>query len=101
MGNVFSNFFSRLAGSGGGDAAEAEIGEEVEYKGYGIRPAPRREGSEWLTAGIISKQVGDELKEHHFVRVDKHMTKDSADEFSIVKAKQIIDEQGDNLFRDR
>ena len=81
-------------------AADQESEAAVEYKGWSIRPTPRREGSQWLTAGVIAKQFPDGVKEHHFIRADTHGTKDDAKAFSITKAKQIIDEQGDRLFKD-
>ncbi len=71
----------------------------VEYKGYTIRPLPRQQGSQWLTAGVIKKQFADGVKEHPFIRADNHSTKDDADAFSLGKAKQIIDELGDKLFQ--
>ncbi len=98
MGSMFANFFRRLAGST--EADRGESGRAVEYKGYSIRPEPRREGSQWLTAGMITKQFDDEVKEQRFIRADRHGDKDAAENFSITKAKQIIDEQGDGLFRD-
>jgi hypothetical protein len=79
-------------------AAEA-AGEPVEYKGCTIRPAPEKQASGWNTAGVISKTFDDGLREHRFVRVDTHSSKDDAVAFSITKAQQIIDEQGDRLFR--
>jgi hypothetical protein len=39
------------------------------------------------------------VKEHKFIRVDTHTSKDDAVAFSITKAQQIIDEQGDRIFR--
>jgi hypothetical protein len=86
-----------LLGAGkqpGGEAAEA-----VDYNGYRITPAPERQASGWNTAGVISKSFPDGVKEHRFIRVDTHMSKDDAIAFSITKAQQIIDEQGDRLFR--
>ena len=53
QGRQARRFFSQLVG--GGDDAEAASAEAVEYKGYAIRPACRREGAQWLTVGIISK----------------------------------------------
>ena len=50
--------------------------------------------------GVIAKRFDDEVKEHRFVRADTFGARDDADSFAIVKAKQIIDEQGDNLFGD-
>ncbi len=91
------DFLKGLMGSkdaGGG----AGLGEAVEYNGYTIRPACRKEGSQWLTVGVISKQIGDEVKEHHFVRADKYASKDDAEDCAISKARRIIDEQGDKMF---
>ncbi len=90
----------RLFG-GRGEAGLAAAGEPVDYKGFQITPAPQRQGSGWNTAGVIAKTYDDGLKEHHFVRVDTHAGKDDAIAFSITKAQQIIDEQGDRLFRSR
>ena len=46
-----------------------------------------------------TKAFDDGVKEHRFIRVDTHASKDDAVSFSITKAQQIIDEQGDRLFR--
>jgi hypothetical protein len=90
----------RLFG-GRGEAGQVAAGEPVEYRGYQITPAPQRQGSGWNTAGVIAKTFEDGLKEQHFVRVDTHASKDDAIAFSITEAQQIIDEQGDRLFRNR
>jgi hypothetical protein len=81
------------------EGAVETAGEPVEYKGCTIRPAPEKQPSGWNTAGIISKTFADGVKEHRFVRVDTHSSKDDAMAFSITKAQQIIDEQGDRLFK--
>ena len=100
MGSRFADFLRRFTVPRGKASAREKSGRAVEYKGYTIRPEPRREGSQWLTAGVITKQFADEVKEQHFIRADKHGGKEAAEDFSITKAKQIIDEQGDKLFRD-
>ncbi len=93
-----SGFFSRLfGGSGAGAAREADA---TESNGYTIRPAPRREAQGWLTVGTISKQFPEGLKEHRFIRADTSSSWDDAVALSIRKAKQIIDEQGDRMFRE-
>jgi hypothetical protein len=70
----------------------------LDYKGYTIRPTPSKEGAQWLTKGVITKEFADGVKEHRFIRADMHSTKEAADAFAIAKAKQIIDAQGDRLF---
>ena len=84
--------------SGGEPGAPAAAA--VEYQGFAIRPDPKREGSQWRMGGVISKEFEGVVKEHAFVRADTFGAKEDADSFSIVKAKQIIDERGDNLFGD-
>jgi hypothetical protein len=95
MASWFSNLFGRL---GGGESAEA--GPPVEYKGFTIRPAPQRQGSAWLTAGVIAKPFGEQVKEHRFIRADTHTSREAADSFAVMKGKQIIDELGDRVFKD-
>jgi hypothetical protein len=82
-----------------GEAAGEAAAKAVEYQGYRITPAPQRQGSGWNTAGVIAKTFDDGVKEHRFIRVDTHASKDDAIAFSITKAQQIIDEQGDRIFR--
>ena len=52
----------------------------------------------YQTAGIIEKDAPDGAKEHRFVRADTHQNMDDAINFTISKAKQIIDMQGDRMF---
>lgn len=96
-------FFRNLLGSGEkarSGEAKAERGDPVEYNGFTIIPAPEGKGGQYLTAGIIRKVVGDATREHRFIRADTHSAKDEAEKFSILKAQQIINEQGDRLFDD-
>ena len=99
MASKLSKFLSGLVGPASGEAAERS-GPAVEYQGFAIRPDSQREGSQWRMGGVIAKRFDDEVKEHRFVRADTFGARDDADSFAIVKAKQIIDEQGDNLFGD-
>jgi hypothetical protein len=85
--------------AGGGGESTEKPGETVEHAGYRITPAPQRTGGGWNTAGVIAKDFEDGAKEHRFIRVDTHTSRDDAIAFSVVKAKQIIDEQGDRIFR--
>ncbi len=85
MASMLKALWSRFVGGGTADAAA----EAVEYNGYRIRPAPYASKGQYQTAGTIEKEVAGERKEHRFIRA----------EFSIAKAKQIIDEQGERIFR--
>lgn len=81
----------------GRDTAEA-AGPATEYNGYRIRPAPYRRQGQYQTCGIIEKEIGGEVREHRFIRAELHPTREAAIAFSIEKAQQIIDDQGDRLF---
>ena len=37
-------------------------------------------------------------KEHKFIRADRHASYDDAVEFSLAKARQIVDQQGERMF---
>jgi len=84
--------------TGGAGASDAPSGPPVEYKGYRIRPAPYRTNGQYQTAGIIEKDAAEGVKSHRFVRADMHHSRDDAIAFTIAKAKQIIDLQGDRIF---
>ncbi len=99
MSSRLTGFLRNLFGAGAAGESRQEAGSTVDYKGYTIRPASRRQGSQWLTVGVISKTFDDDVKEHQFIRADTYATKQDADACSILKAKQIIDEQGDKLFQ--
>lgn len=101
---ALGDLLRRLFGGGAGgkeSTGGGAIGEATEYKGYTIQPLAERQGGQWLTAGLITKTVDGETKEHRFIRVDSHTGEDAAASFAVVKAKQIIDEQGDAIFRPR
>ena len=92
--------FSRFFGGGNGDKAAAKEGEAVEYKGFRIHPAAQPQNGQWLTAGVIRKEIEGTVKEHRFLRADTHTSPAGANDFAIVKGRQIIDEQGERIFRD-
>ena len=73
-------------------------GAPVEYNGFTIRAAPYKAERQYQTAGIITKDVGGVAKEHKFIRADRHASYDDAVEFSLAKARQIVDQQGERMF---
>lgn len=83
---------------GGGEAASPTVkGETIEYKGYQITPTPIPEGGQFRVSGIIEKE-GEPERKHNFIRSDLVAGKDEACEFTLVKAKLMIDQLGDSLF---
>jgi hypothetical protein len=94
------SFLSKLFGAGSdGDAAPPKAAAEEEYKGFTIRATPTAIGGEHQLAGVIEKEVGGEVKSYKFVRADRLSSRDEAAQRAIDKGRQLVDEQGEKLFR--
>jgi hypothetical protein len=96
------SFLRSLLGLGRKDEAQAggpSVAKEAEHKGFLIRATPFKEGGQYQTSGIITKEVDGALKEHSFIRADRFATLDEAADFAIAKGRQIIDEQGERALR--
>ena len=89
------SFWSTLFGS---RAAPAQAADPVEYKGFIIRAAPYKNNGNYQTAGTIEREIGGVRKEHRFIRADAYAAYDDAVTFTVNKARQIIDLQGDKIF---
>lgn len=96
MVGFLKKLFGGVSGDGGGPSAEpAEA-----YGDCMIQAAPQNAGGSWRVAGMITKEVDGETLERPFVRADTFSGQDEATSFSLVKAKQIIDQNGKTLFSD-
>ena len=73
--------------------------KSVEYKGFTIHATPFPEGGQQQLSGVIEKEIEGEVKSHRFIRADRFPGADEAADFAIVKARQLIDEQGERLFK--
>jgi hypothetical protein len=91
------SFWSALFGRRPG-AATAKVSDPVEYKGFVIRAAPYKNNGAYQTAGVIEREVGGLRKEHRFIRADAYASYDDAVAFTVNKARQIIDLQGERMF---
>lgn len=87
-----------LRGLAGGEPAPSKH-EAVEYKGFRIVPSPRKTAGGWTTEGTISRLEADDGPYEHFIRADVLMSEEEAAEYSVTKAKKIIDEQGARLLK--
>ncbi len=85
------SLFSKLFGGGGSAEPEAEA---ETYEGFRITPSPAREGGRFRIGATIAKDG----RTHHLIRADMLETLEDANEASVRKAKQMIDEQGERLF---
>jgi len=95
--NVMS-FWSVLFGRRDAPEGAAKAADPVAYNGYVIRPAPYQSEGQFQTAGTIEKEIDGVRKEHRFVRADRYAGYDDAVNFTVSKARQIIDLQGDRIF---
>ncbi len=87
------SLFSKLFGGG----AKAEPTPEI-HKDFRIFAAPQRDAGGYRIAARIEKDVDGETKIHNLLRADTVQSEDEAITFSIRKAKQVIDEQGERIF---
>ncbi|KQX40115.1 hypothetical protein ASD04_05605 [Devosia sp. Root436] len=96
------SFWKNLFGGGGSSSAEPvgdkALGEEA-YKGFLIKAIEMKAGSELQLAGTIEKDVGGALKTYRFIRADRMSSRDDLVALALAKGRQIIDEQGEGIFR--
>lgn len=86
-----------LTGLFGGKAESNEVDatfESTEYQGFTIQPQPMEEGGQYRVSALISKDD----QEHRFIRSDVIPTQDECVSLTLIKAKKLIDEQGESIF---
>lgn len=94
------SFFKKLFGGGGGSTeAEAKPAGETEHKGFLIRATPFKQDGQYQTCGIVSKEIDGDVKEHKFIRADRFAGLDDAVMVTLNKGRQLVDEQGERLFK--
>lgn len=82
---------------GGGNAKPSTPAEE--HNGFRIFPNPTSESGGFRVAARIEKDVNGETKTHAMIRADVCQSMEEATATSLRKAKQVIDEQGEAIFR--
>jgi hypothetical protein len=92
------SFLRALFGRGASRAAAEKVSDPVEYKGFVIRAAPFANNGHYQTAGYIARDIGGVRKEHRFIRADAYASYDDAVTFTLNKARQIVDLQGERIF---
>lgn len=95
------SFWKNLFGGGAAStepASDKVLGEES-YKGFLIKAIEMKAGSELQLAGTIEKDIDGELKSYRFVRADRMSSRDDLTAIALSKGRQIIDEQGEAIFR--
>ncbi len=95
------SFFKKLFGGGSANAEPAGdkvLGEES-YKGFAIKAIEMKAGSELQLAGIIEKDINGDLKTYRYIRADRMSSLDDLIPLALSKGRQIVDEQGEGIFR--
>ena len=95
------SFWKNLFGGGSSNAEPAGdkvFGEET-HKGFLIKAIEMKAGAELQLAGTIEKEIAGELKTYRFVRADRMSSRDDLTALALSKGKQIVDEQGEAIFR--
>lgn len=91
LGNLFSRWF--------GGASEPKVTATEDYHGFRLEALPRPDANGWRVAGRVVTMVDGERRECPFVRADTYPAQEDATEVSLRKARQLVDEQGERLFR--
>jgi hypothetical protein len=99
MTSILSRILSLFGGKEPAAPAPAQESRET-YQDVELVAQPIKEGSQYRIAGRIEKKDGDRVMVRHFIRADIFSGEKEAVEFTIRKAKQIVDQHGVSLFRD-
>lgn len=99
-----STFISKVLSLFGGNAAPAAPSAASEtresYQDVILVAKPMRDGNQFRIAGFIEKREGDRVMVRNFIRADVFSGEKEAVEFTMRKAKQIVDQHGPSLFAD-
>jgi len=91
------SFWKKLFGGGGAKSSSSHA--PIEHEGFTIVPKPMPDGGQFRLGATISKEIDGVLQEHTLIRADLFPSEDQCAEFAISKAKLVIKEQGDRLFK--
>ncbi|MFL4470210.1 HlyU family transcriptional regulator [Tateyamaria armeniaca] len=88
------SFLKKLFGGGASSEETVET-----YKDFRIIPTLQKQSDGYRLSARIEKDVDGEVRTHTLIRADTIASHEDATAATIAKAKQVIDEQGDGLFR--
>ena len=93
------SFLKKLFGGGdGGNGGGPKVLDQEEYQGFVIMAVEMRAGGEFQLSGTIEKEIDGAVKVHTFIRADRLPSADMAASSALAKGRQIIDEQGEQVF---
>jgi hypothetical protein len=82
-----------------GPTAPAGPLKTIEHNGFTIHATPYPEGGQYQLCGVVEKEIDGVLRSHRFVRADRFPGVDEAADFTLVKGQQLVDQQGETIFR--
>lgn len=91
------SLFSKLFGGGSGGGAKGPASED--YNGFRITPEPAKEAGGFRIGALIEREADGETQTHMMIRADVCPSQDEAIRVSLLKAKSLIDQQGEAIFR--
>ena len=86
-------FLKKYFASSKDDEAINSRQDAVTHEGHTIVPTPKNGQGGWTTEGLIEREVDGETKSHHFIRAEKHVDREQAVSYTILKGQRIIDEE--------
>lgn len=95
------SFIKRIFGgapANPGSAGGSVVAQE-EYQGHLIEATPMKEGDQWRLAARVSKAFGDDTLTHEVIRADLFGSAQDAARHALSKARQVIDESGDHIYK--
>jgi hypothetical protein len=90
------SFLKKLFG-GSDDSAPKVAAREI-YKDFIIEASPMAEGGQYRLRAFIVESEAEDARRATVIRADLFTTADQAAEFAMMKARQVIDEQGAGVF---
>lgn len=94
------SFLKKLFGGGDSKSNGAtKPVDELTYEGFHIASTPMDEGGQFRVCAVITKEIDGEVKTHKMIRADMSGNQQEASDISMRKAQQMIDEQGERIFR--
>lgn len=95
------SMLKKLLGGGGAAPVDEDPGEAIDYKGYQIFLKARPVDGLYGVGGLIRREIDGEVREHLFIRADQLPSREQCDEVTLQKARQTIDQLGDEIFGSR
>lgn len=92
------SFLKKLFGGGESSGGASKVASRETYKDFIIEAAPMAESGQYRLRAFIVESEADDARRATVIRADLFTSADQAAEFAVMKAKQVIDEQGSAVF---